>query len=122
MKATKKIKKRLEFLRQELRLERISQGELLELQSLAKYIDSNDVELLEAAGVPEFTDSNDDDNLLQHAVINQLETDFNDRDFDAMSEMLELLIKNEESKKILIEYLSDTAKENWLEGKTIVRY
>lgn len=48
------IKKRLEYLRQELRLERISYGELTELQSLAEYIDSGDVELLEAAGVPEF--------------------------------------------------------------------
>jgi hypothetical protein len=50
----KKIKKRLEFLRKELRLERISYGELTELQSLVKHIDSNDVELLEAAGVSEF--------------------------------------------------------------------
>jgi hypothetical protein len=53
MKTTKKIKKRLEELREELRLERISYGELIELQSLAEHIDSNDVELLEAAGVPE---------------------------------------------------------------------
>ena len=48
------IKKRLEYLRQELRAERISYGELTELQSLAKHIDAGDVELLEAAGVPEF--------------------------------------------------------------------
>lgn len=53
MKVTRAIKQRLEELRQELRQERISYGELLELQSLAKYIDSGDVELLEAAGVPE---------------------------------------------------------------------
>jgi len=49
------IKKRLEELRQELRKECISQGELIELQSLAAHIDSGDVELLEAAGVPEGT-------------------------------------------------------------------
>jgi hypothetical protein len=49
----KEIKNRLEYLRDELRAERISYGELAELQSLAKYIDSSDVELLEAAGVPE---------------------------------------------------------------------
>jgi len=48
-----KIEKRLEYLRQELREERISYGELSELQSLAEHIDSGDVELLEAAGVPE---------------------------------------------------------------------
>lgn len=49
----KNIKKRLEYLRGELRKESISLEELSELQSLAKHIDSNDVELLEAAGVPE---------------------------------------------------------------------
>lgn len=48
------IKQRLEYLRGELRAERISMSELLELQGLAGHIDSSDVELLEAAGVPEF--------------------------------------------------------------------
>jgi hypothetical protein len=47
------IRARLEDLRKELRAERISYGELSELQSLAKHIDPGDVELLEAAGVPE---------------------------------------------------------------------
>ena len=46
-------KGRLEYLRGELRAERIGYGELHELQSLAKYIDPSDVELLEAAGIPE---------------------------------------------------------------------
>jgi len=46
-------KQRLEYLRQELRAERISYGELAELRELAKYIDPADVELLEAAGAPE---------------------------------------------------------------------
>lgn len=45
---------RLEYLRNELRAERISYGELHELQSLASHIDPSDVELLEAAGVEEF--------------------------------------------------------------------
>lgn len=53
MKPTKKIKKRLECLRTEIRNERISYGELIELSSLAEYIDKSDVELLEAAGVHE---------------------------------------------------------------------
>jgi hypothetical protein len=44
---------RLEYLRGELRAERISSGELIELQSLAEHIASGDTELLEAAGVPE---------------------------------------------------------------------
>lgn len=44
---------RLEVLRRELRAERISYGELAELESLKQYIEPGDVELLEAAGVPE---------------------------------------------------------------------
>lgn len=47
------IKARLEYLRGELRAERISYFELSELQGLAEHIDASDVELLEAAGVPE---------------------------------------------------------------------
>jgi len=35
---TKKIKKRLEYLRQEIKGECISYGELMELKALAKYI------------------------------------------------------------------------------------
>ena len=53
-KTSKRIKARLEYLRGELKAERMSYGELAELQSLAKYIEPGDVELLEAAGVPEF--------------------------------------------------------------------
>ena len=49
-------KERLEYFRQEIRAERISYTELAELQSLAQYIDKDDMELLEAAGVPEFKD------------------------------------------------------------------
>lgn len=52
-KKTKTTKQRLEYLRGELRAERLSYDEVHELQSLAPHIDSGDVELLEAAGVPE---------------------------------------------------------------------
>lgn len=45
------IKKRLEYLRQEIIDEKISYGEIAELQSLSKYIDSSDNLLLEWAGV-----------------------------------------------------------------------
>ena len=48
------VTEKLEYLRQELRAERISYGELIELQSLIEHIDPIDVELLEAAGVDEF--------------------------------------------------------------------
>lgn len=50
------IRERLEYLRSELRAERISYLELAELQDLAEHIEPGDAELLEAAGVPEFPD------------------------------------------------------------------
>jgi len=50
----KNIRARLKYLRQELQAERISYGELAELQSLIKFITPGDIELLEAAGVEEF--------------------------------------------------------------------
>ena len=50
---TKNIKKRLEYLRQEIQAERISYSEIAELQSLAEYIEEGDVLLLEWAGVEE---------------------------------------------------------------------
>lgn len=49
-------KARLEYLRQELRAERMSYSELAELRSLVGHIELGDVELLYAAGVPEFPD------------------------------------------------------------------
>lgn len=57
MKTPNEIKTRLEYLRGELRLERISFGELHELQSLAPHIEKGDTELLEAAGVPEYSEN-----------------------------------------------------------------
>lgn len=53
MKNTKEINQRLEELRQELRQECLSWGNLVELQHLGEYIDPSDIELLEAAGIPE---------------------------------------------------------------------
>jgi len=51
--AKETIKNRLEYLRKEIEAERISYGEIAELQSLAKHIDKGDVLLLQWAGVPE---------------------------------------------------------------------
>ncbi len=50
------ITPRLEYLRGEIQAERISYGELAELQDLAEHIDPSDTELLEWAGVPEDDD------------------------------------------------------------------
>ncbi len=47
------VKERLEYLRGEIIAERISYGEIAELQSLAEHIQPDDVELLQWAGVPE---------------------------------------------------------------------
>jgi len=57
---TETIQERLEYLRGELRAERLSWGEVHELQTLAEHIDPNDIELLEAAGVPEFDDEDEE--------------------------------------------------------------
>lgn len=48
------MKQRLEEIREEIRSERVSIGELIELRSLIEYIEKDDVELLQWAGVPEF--------------------------------------------------------------------
>jgi len=50
---TDEIRARLEALRTEIRAERISYGEIAELQGLAEHIEPGDVELLQWAGVPE---------------------------------------------------------------------
>jgi hypothetical protein len=47
------IRDRLDYLREEIRAERISYEEIAELQTLSEYIKDDDVELLEWAGVPE---------------------------------------------------------------------
>jgi len=42
-------KKRLEYLRKQIKEECISYGEIAELHSLSEYIDDNDIELLQWA-------------------------------------------------------------------------
>lgn len=49
----KKIEVRLEELRVEIRAERISYGEIAELESLSDFINPNDVELLQWANIEE---------------------------------------------------------------------
>ena len=60
--------------------------------------------------------------LLEHAVLNQLEIDLDEHDYEAVSELLELLLKDESNRKILYNYLSDLAQKNLKEGKTVKRY
>lgn len=49
------VRRRLNYLRKEIEAERISTGEIAELQGLAEHIEPGDVLLLEWAGVPEDT-------------------------------------------------------------------
>lgn len=49
----KRIKARLEYLRKEIVAERISYGEIAELQELSAHIDPGDTLLLQWADVPE---------------------------------------------------------------------
>ena len=55
-----KIKQRLAYLRKEIEAERISYGEIAELQDLADHIDSSDTLLLEWAGIPEFPEEEEE--------------------------------------------------------------
>jgi hypothetical protein len=63
-----------------------------------------------------------DKNNLLHAVLNQIETDLDDQDYDALDELLQLLIDIPEAKEKLIAYLSDSALENLNENLTHQRY
>ncbi len=66
------------------------------------------------------TDDNKD--LLIQGIINQIEVDLEEGDFDAIDEMLSLLLKNKDNQKILISFLGDTIKELWLGGKLEPKY
>ena len=86
---TKQIKERLEYLRQELRAERISYGEINELVGLAEYIEADDVELLEAAGVPEFekkmTNSMIIEEIEAYIALNGVSSDYGDNINDVIA-------------------------------------
>lgn len=60
------ITERMEYLRGEIRAERISQSEVIELQGLADHIKPGDVELAEWAGIPEYE-------FMERSIINRKE-------------------------------------------------
>lgn len=66
--------------------------------------------------------SKQENNLLEHAVINQLKMYLHDQEYDSISELINQLIFLEPAKKVLIEFLSDKEKERWLEGNTNLCY
>lgn len=63
-----------------------------------------------------------EDDFLEHEVLNQIEHDIQFKDYDAFSEMMQSLIKIDEAKDILFNYLGDSARENILDEKTNPRY
>jgi hypothetical protein len=60
--------------------------------------------------------------LLEQAIINQIEKDLEEQDYDSLSELIKNLIHLEPAEKLLIGYLSDEVKEDWLEGKVEIKY
>lgn len=72
------IERHLEYLRGELRAERISYGELAELQALRGYIPRDDVELLEAAGVTEDEQVTPPLGNYWHQSLAEIQTDLDD--------------------------------------------
>jgi len=62
------VKARLEYLRGEIEAERISYGEIAELESLAEFIEPGDVLLLEWAGVPENKGMKDEETTSQESA------------------------------------------------------
>ena len=63
-----------------------------------------------------------DEELLVHAVMNQVEVDFSDQKYNAMSQTFQTLISDERgSIDVLHEYLSKTAQEQLKAGLIIKR-
>jgi hypothetical protein len=108
-------KKRLEELREELRSETISYGELFELQSLVEYIDKDDVELLEAAGVPEF-----DDDEFKHGGMMDNE-DYDDEISEEMQKLLEEHEKEAKKNRVKITNLGSNSGDDYIASKTTQR-
>jgi len=60
--------------------------------------------------------------LLEQAVVNQLEVDLNNKEYNSLSELLKNLIKLKSAKTLLIEYLGHMELEDWVENKTKIKY
>ncbi len=84
-----KIEKRLEYLRGEIKAEKISYGEIAELVSLAKHIDKGDTLLLEWAGVPEFEEADEIITAKLDLGDNKTKTVKVGIDYNTLSELIE---------------------------------
>ena len=78
-------KERLEYLREEIRAERISYGELVELRELIEYIDPSDVELLEWAGVTENNEEDTMKEVIENTIIIEVGGDHGDGNVEVVN-------------------------------------
>lgn len=62
------------------------------------------------------------ESLLELAVINQIEKDIEEDEFESLSQLLQQLFQLEGAKKCLEDYLSDDIKEEWLSGEMRIKY
>lgn len=62
------------------------------------------------------------ESLLEQAVINQMERDFEENELESLSELLQQLFQLEGVKKCLEDYLSDDIAEEWLSGEMRIKY
>lgn len=91
------IRERLEYIRGELRAERVSMGELIELAELTEYIEEGDVELLEPAGMSEFPPPSIRDELIEFFGRYRAEWDGGETSWgDKALELIERLIEEPE--------------------------
>ena len=102
------IKKRLEYLREQIREECVSYGEIVELQSLKEHIEEGDVELLEYAGVPEFEEENEDEatkDAIQKEILAIL-----DNQIEEEISMMKMYTVAEIAREVLLDVKNDVVK------------
>ena len=107
------IKQKLEYFREQIRKECISQGEILELQGLADLIDKGDVELLQWAGVKEFEEETKEIKLTRLEVAEHLVNILN------LTETATDEVFTNKDKTIGIELVESTIKIYFDESKNV---
>jgi len=65
---------------------------------------------------------NEERDLLLMAVVNQIEDDLNNQEYESLDCLLTELLKNKENREEFVHYLSDETKERWIEGKVTIKY
>jgi hypothetical protein len=111
-----RVKQRLAYLRKEIEAERISYGEIAELQSLKKYIDPSDVLLLEWAGVKEGTATRVKTELIDRApLLKELASKIKEALNDCWGYHSHLIKETDKDvkKSELLDYLYDCNLKDW---------